>query len=331
MFAITTTLLLGGVGVAVDMNQMTASKQKLTDVVDATALNAAIYARDNRRERQQAGKDFFNGQMAFYPKLKSNGQPVIVFDDATGEVTVTASASFPNFFMGMFGHEIANVSADSVASYSVDTIAPISIAFAFDTSGSMGSPTSDGDIKINALEAATGELFDALFEASKNSILLSQKLSTAFSTYNTDLVINDPMILGHEQILTTMTTDPLFIASGGTNSAPSMQFALDQLLAKKATEGSSNWTGHIVFMTDGINNASSSDDETKDICRQAKDEGFAIYTIAFEAPSQGRALLKDCASDKRNAFDSRDARKLKRAFRVIGSEIGESIIRIKRS
>ena len=53
---------------------------------------------------------------------------------------------------------------------------------------------------------------------------------------------------------------------------------------------------HIVFMTDGDNNYTSADTETKATCETAKAAGVQIFSVAFMAPSKGQKLLQYCAS-----------------------------------
>jgi len=40
--------------------------------------------------------------------------------------------------------------------------------------------------------------------------------------------------------------------------------------------------------------ASAKDGMTRDVCDAAKANGIRIYTIAFEAPTQGQNLLESC-------------------------------------
>lgn len=329
MMSVMMLVLIAGAGAAIDMSKMVTSKQKAADIADSTAIAAALVARESNGVRNNIAKEQFQSNQALEPSIKFRGDPVIQFDDTGKEVTVEVTAQTDFMFMHIFGFKNSDVTAKATVGYAIDYVPPISIAFAFDTSGSMGSPTTDGDIKIEALETATGDLFEAMFDASENPVMLEGALSTMFSTYNTELVINDLTRPGYRHILDTMRMDPLFIAAGGTNSTPSMQFALDQLNTQKAYEGNPKWSGHIVFMTDGENNDPSWDTDTIAICDSAKDAGYKIYTVAFAAPKSGEDLLEACASDKKLAFKSKDAKKLKENFETIGKELGEATIRIK--
>jgi Flp pilus assembly protein TadG len=59
---------------------------------------------------------------------------------------------------------------------------------------------------------------------------------------------------------------------------------------------------------------------TKSICDAAKNKSVLIYTIAFEAPSEGEVVLKDCASSVSHFF-SVDGVEIVNAFDAIASSI----------
>lgn len=48
---------------------------------------------------------------------------------------------------------------------------------------------------------------------------------------------------------------------------------------------------------------STKNSRTKNICDAAKAQGIIVYTIGFEAPSGGQAVLQDCASSDAHYFD----------------------------
>lgn len=59
---------------------------------------------------------------------------------------------------------------------------------------------------------------------------------------------------------------------------------------------------------------------TKDICDAAKAQGIIVYTIGFEAPSDGQAVLQDCASTDSHYFDV-DGLEIADAFNSIATSI----------
>lgn len=315
-----------GVGCAVDMAQATSQKSRLQDLADSTALAAAIASRYENQNRQTRAKDHFKENRNLSGGLKVRDNPLINFNDAVKEVKVEIEADYNYMFMGMFGFEDPVLKTAATVGYMIDEIAPLSIAFAFDTSGSMADPTKDGQIKIDALKLATGDLFDQIYEASERPDLLDQKMTTTFSSYNTDLVDSAAMLAGRGHIL--MAVDAMQ-ADGGTNSTPALTFAFDELQYKKTAINDNRWAGYVVFMTDGDNNEMSWDTDTEAVCDQMKAEGYRIFTVAFAAPAKGKKLLKYCASSKSDHFDSSDADDLKNAFKLIGQKLGSSTIVIK--
>lgn len=66
--------------------------------------------------------------------------------------------------------------------------------------------------------------------------------------------------------------------------------------------------------------AATKDARTKAICDAAKARGVIVYTIGFEAPSQGRAVLRDCASSDSHFFDVQGLQ-IRNAFAAIASSI----------
>jgi len=103
----------------------------------------------------------------------------------------------------------------------------------------------------------------------------------------------------------------------------------------------------IVLMTDGENVMSSSvytaygylnegnlgttnsgnavdelNDRTASVCSRIKNKGIIIYTITFQVSSNSvRNLMRDCASEPDNYFDSPSDTELASAFRAIGNEL----------
>ena len=74
---------------------------------------------------------------------------------------------------------------------------------------------------------------------------------------------------------------------------------------------------------DGVFDAvggSEKNERTEDICEEAKEAGIVVFTIGFEAPSSGQAVLKDCASSDSHYFDVQGL-EISDAFSAIASSI----------
>jgi len=66
--------------------------------------------------------------------------------------------------------------------------------------------------------------------------------------------------------------------------------------------------------------ASTRNARTRDICDAAKSHQIVVFTIGFEAPSSGQAVLEDCASSPSHYFDV-DGLEIVDAFSAIASSI----------
>ncbi len=68
--------------------------------------------------------------------------------------------------------------------------------------------------------------------------------------------------------------------------------------------------------------SSTKNTRTQSICNAAKDQGIIVFTIGFEAPSSGNAVLSDCASSASHFFDV-DGLEITEAFSSIASSIAK--------
>lgn len=105
----------------------------------------------------------------------------------------------------------------------------------------------------------------------------------------------------------------------------------------EGTAGSATMMKVMIVMTDGDNtigpwpgggwhsntDVASSDDQTLLSCKEARNAGITIYTIAFgtTVSPTGKAVMRDCASDPQKFFDASDADKLESAFESIAGDI----------
>ncbi len=56
------------------------------------------------------------------------------------------------------------------------------------------------------------------------------------------------------------------------------------------------------------------------LCTAVKQQGIVVYTVAFEAPTAGRNLLRSCASSSNHAFDV-NGLEIRSAFASIATSI----------
>jgi hypothetical protein len=122
-------------------------------------------------------------------------------------------------------------------------------------------------------------------------------------------------------------------ADGGTDSGLAFKTAYNAVSASSEDTLHMNKNGqvpskYIVFMTDGDNNYSSADTETKKWCDSARLAGIEVYSVAFMAPSRGQALLSYCATTTAHYFKAEDADDLNAAFQYIGERATATATRL---
>jgi Flp pilus assembly protein TadG len=178
--------------------------------------------------------------------------------------------------------------------------------------------------KIAALQTAVGTLLDQLDGADPKA----KYVRTAGIAWSSEVDSSSKLDWG-----TTKTRKNVINglnADGGTESSAPMQQAYKALIAQKeadaqAKKGNTSFQKIIVLMTDGSNNASSSDTATKKTCDNAKSQNIQIYTVAFMAPKQGQDLLHYCATNDSSYFDVKQMSDLIAAFKTIGAQASKQL------
>lgn len=289
-------------------------------------------------------------------------------DGGTKTYTVTVNASYTqalsslSAFLGKSSTTIAAVSQTSSQSESKNAM---SMYLVLDRSGSMSwitdtvkstttkcqNYTDDNwsqypDLKktkpcyvnkISALKTAAASLFDTLDKAeaadTTNTLIRTGAISFTDSAQT-------PQALAWGTTATRTYVDALpDYPTGGTDMTTPMQTAYTALQATSETtaqtqKGNTTFSKFIVLMTDGENTGSSStwnkslDTKTLATCTSARNAGITIYSVAFMAPSNGKALLLSCAGDSANYFEASDMDELVAAFQAIGEKASERTIRL---
>jgi Flp pilus assembly protein TadG len=85
----------------------------------------------------------------------------------------------------------------------------------------------------------------------------------------------------------------------------------------------------VILMTDGAFNTyyesgqGDSDKQAKKLCTAMKKEGVIVYSVAFQAPKEGKKILKNCASSKTHYYDAKNGTQLKQAYADIASQLSD--------
>lgn len=347
IFAMLTTVFLGGIALAVDMSRAMNLRSQLNDIADAAALAGAYVASTDKRGRKQAVKsaiEFHLTNLGADVQLK---KPKIDFNDQTEEVTVTLVSNQKSKFANILGFKKLKPVGASVASYAINDVTPVSMAFVLDVSGSMGWTSKSGGIKIDLLKQSVTTLFDALEDAAPSPDVLKNKIRTGMTAYNSAIVPAHTVQMSYGWTDVEREVASL-LAGGGTNST--MAFDESYKLINNDTPKPADLKEFIIFMTDGSNNDPAESTKTIALCDAAKSQGILIYSIAFEAPKDGKELLQECASSNgatghngddddddddnkkkdKYYFNAKNGKQLKAAFKKIGEDIGKLDTRIVR-
>lgn len=153
VFGLMVPVLVGAVGVSVDIAQSYLVKQRLSHALDAAALAAASSASADEAEIEQAVLDFVEVN---YPSEKIG----VAYDISAvlngSELTVTASARLDTAFMRIFGYDYVTVSSETVVQREVKGL---EVVLVLDNTGSMSTNNN-----IGALKTASENFINILFD-----------------------------------------------------------------------------------------------------------------------------------------------------------------------
>ncbi len=238
------------------------------------------------------------------------------FDTSLQELTVNVEASYKTHMVKIAGFDTVNISTSSAVKIKRETGGSLSMYLVLDRSGSMGwnFPT-----RMTSLKAAVSGMIDGMKDVDPDKEFIRMG-AVAYNRYTFDqksLRWNLSQVNNYVQDM-----EP----SGGTNSSGAVKKAYQKLKKQKEIDEHYAKSEQVpklvmVFMTDGNNNASSYDSETLKYCTKAKNYGIEIYTVAFQAPSNGQALLEECATNSAHYFEVEDNDRLIEIFKRIGSNV----------
>ena len=354
---------LAAAGMAIDFSKMVAAKAALQNAADAAALAAASALANDEITTVQAealATDFVKGQMANHIDAPENEEEAFDFSGCTDvdvqqQTTVGTAKKYTvkvttcydvdySALSAFMGRTSGRVSVSSTTQSSTESKNALSMYLVLDRSGSMAEYTNtvSGSYqcrygrrtttcytyydKITALRMAASNLMDQLKTADPDKLLVR----TAAVSYNSAMQTPVNLAWGTAHAKTYISN---LQADGGTDSGLAFKTAYNAVGA--ATEDTLHQqkngqvpSKYIVFMTDGDNNYTSADTETKKWCDKARQAGIEVYSVAFMAPSRGQALLSYCATSSAHYFKAEDAEDLNAAFQYIGERATATATRL---
>ena len=251
LLALSMTMLIGLVGLALDAGLAYGVKAKLESAVDAATIAGARAlaegADDNARisAAKQAAKDYF---AANFPNPFLGATPVALTDamiDATHEasgywkINVTGTATLPVTFLGFTGNPILTIKA-SGQSIRRD----LDIVLVLDTSGSLTSPSGT----FTALKAAAVN-FVTKFNAGSNGDRVGLVSFAAGGVVDVPIVKDGSRGFDKTQVINAINA---LNVSGSTASAEGLRLALNDINGVPALNRSS--LRMVVLFSDGAPN-----------------------------------------------------------------------------
>lgn len=334
MFGLFMVPLFLFVGAALDYTRALDARTKMQSVADlATIAATKELLKDGvtAADAEAVAKSIFNSQInsnpEFYGTL-SNIKPIVkatktlVDGVTTTTVEVGATAEIDLMLASAVSDmKLFDLGVRSVSENTAKAVGALSMFLVLDKSGSMSWSG-----KMDSLKQATDDLLTQLSTADPDK----KYVRTGAAGYDTNVSSFKKLDWG---VSHTDTYTQALVASGGTNTASGVKIAFNQLKKSKEEKQHDKKNGQVpkkfmLLLTDGSNNKTSWDTDTKKYCNKAKDKGIEIYTVAFQAPVAGEKLLKDCATSIDHYFDASQAAELVAAFKAIGAQVADSIPRV---
>ncbi len=326
-FGIALMPIILSVGAAVDYSNTERLKSKMANSVDAGLLAAAALVvetvdLDNKSAVETAARtQFMAYASANYPGIRGTRYRAhnLSYNPDTKELSAKLNFDYSTFVLRIIGKPTISVEVIAKTKIQLKAGGAISMFLVLDKSGSMSLSG-----RMTTLKVAVNSL--------------TTQFETADPTHQyvrMGAVAYDKRARTRERLGWGSTRTNRFVqrlrAHGDTNSTNAVRIADRELNNSRENREHNNRSGQVpekimVFMTDGANNRRRWDRATIRNCNIAKRHQIEIYTVAFQAPSRGRTLLRRCASDNAHYFEASNASELIQAFNKIGASVGEKLI-----
>ena len=312
------------VGVALDYSRATQLNSNVTGSVDAALVSTASDILNDlelnlENEQEVVAKATALFEPYLFANIKNSAPPyyngsTFTYNTETKELNVEVSAAYKTTLAKLTGVNEIKIGAKSSVQIERKTGGSLSMYLVLDRSGSMGwnFPT-----RMTSLKFAVNGMIDGMVSVDPENKFIRM----GAVAYNHETFSQKSLRWNLSQVNSYVQD---MFADGGTNSGGAVKKAYKQLKKDKEITEHFDKTEQepklvMVFMTDGNNNSGSSDVETLKYCNKAKDYGMVVYTVAFQAPANGQALLASCATNSAHYFQAEDSAALVKIFKKIGS------------
>ena len=340
MFGIMAVPVFLSAGLAIDYSQVSRMQSKMAAVADAAVLAAAVKAKqlpdlkDTVKVKTTLKDEMTAFMQANTEGMKDPGYTIkdIKYDPDTGGVELKVKYTLDTSFLKVAGIEEVHGEVETAVFIAKEEQQALSMYLVLDRSGSMGWRSMQrvrkrgrwvweyGEVKMKTLKTAVKSLHLQFEEKDPDH----KFVRTGAVAYNHAIrgYVNLDWGSKHVNKFTQKIS-----AGGGTMAHSALARATHYLRGDREKlehekRNKSDPKKYIVFMTDGTDFAAN---KARNQCRRAKRENITIYSVAFQAPAAGQALLKYCATSSDHYFNAESSTELLAAFRQIGEEAAEQL------
>ena len=320
IFSMTLVPIMFSIGISVDYSKISRIQSRLQETADTAAFHAIKGHVDGDYDEDEiieVARQMVTSNYDIHPSDVD-----IQLNVQSDTLNVQLETDYSPAFLKAFHFDEVAIIAKSEVVYDVGK-KPVSIFLVLDRSGSMGWTNNDGGSKMDSLQVAVNNMINELKSSDPEKKYIRMGAVAYSSSMWTPQSIKWDLDYANEYVQD-------MYANGGTDSSDAVTKAYNKL--KKPAELSEHFNRNssipdlvMIFMTDGDNNYSSDDTLTINTCNNAKNYGVEIYTVAFQAPSNGQELLNNCATDSEHYFEPDNTDQLIAAFENIGIRVGEKI------
>jgi uncharacterized protein YegL len=331
-FAISFLPIMLSIGAAIDYSRASDLHSRVANATDAALLAAVTSVMtDVDLDDPVAVKARLNAEFEPFFLANLHGEAAytyngftINFDPVTKDVTVDVDIDYKTAIFGIVGMSHWEADVRAATGMQMKAGGAISMFMVLDRSGSMGLSNGDGGTKMESLKTAVSKMISNFETADPNSEFIRMGAVAYSSSMWSKQKLN-------WKLSKTTAYVNAMSASGGTDSSDSVNEAYKQLKKNKELNFHKKKSGQtpdliMLFMTDGDNNYSSDDASTKSTCDKAKAYGIEVYTVAFQAPNSGQALLEYCATSSAHYFEPTNTDELIASFNSIGKDVSENLV-----
>jgi len=320
------------VGAAIDYSRSSNLHNDVARATDA-ALLASVSEVMNDVDLDDVGAVNLKLNEKFEPFFLANmynAEPYVYngyqfnYDPDTRNVTVKVLVDYKAVVTQIMGIDGWKTDVDAAAKMRMKAGGAVSMFLVLDRSGSMGWSNGESGTKMSSLKTAVNDMVTdlQLADPEKKFIRMGAVAYSSSMWEQQNLKWN---LSKANEYVQDMEAD------GGTDSSDAINLAYTKLKRTQEQTKHMDKNGQvpkliIVFMTDGDNNYSSDDTSTINTCNAAKNYGMLIYTVAFKAPTNGEALLSNCASSTAHYFEPQNNSQMIEAFKKIGENVAESLV-----